>query len=129
MKDFLVNLEHFLDNLTTATVYVFHVLEDEYFDWQENFYLWDKCGLFFVSLYEHFLVQWVCVGAAISVLTHFADPDALSNIIPNTSAAIQTIATTNTPVPTSNTVLAILLRELGFSIVYSTDTADNQRRG
>lgn len=52
-------------------------------------------------------VNRVWVGAVVSVLTHFADPDALSSIIPNRRAAIQTTAMTKTPVPTSNTVLAI----------------------
>lgn len=51
-----------------------------------------------------------CVLVLPPVVTHFADPDALSSIIPNTKAAIHTTAMTKTPVPTSNTVFPIFVK-------------------
>lgn len=69
-------------------------------------------GLLFGLLFVCTNLLFVKCAAGV-VATHFADPDALSSIIPNTRAAIQTTAMTNTPVPTCNTaVLAILLRSV-----------------
>lgn len=66
----------------------------------------------YTSKPTNIFLMCLCVACVVSVLTHFAGPDALNNANPNTSAAIQTTAMTKTPVPTSNTVFDIFAQKV-----------------